>query len=141
VCNYIPIIPRSHVATIVLSCCRLATLIPPPLLLCCCRRPNAGRVHRRVTTKLPPPPLPPCRRHHHHRRRRCQPTTASTKLLMMPLYTLQDKLDNEKEFCNNADIDCLQLFQLFRLGIEFSHGGMHPIFNALVYLSLCGNNL
>ncbi len=108
-CNYIPIIPRSHVATIVLSCCRLATLIPPPPPLRCRCRPNAGRDRRCVTTKLPPPPLPPCHRHRHHHRWRCQPTTASTKLLPLLLSTLQDKFDNEKEFCNNADIDCIQL--------------------------------
>jgi hypothetical protein len=139
--NYIPIIPCSHVATIVLPCCRLAALIPPPPLLCCRRCPNAGRVRRRVTTKLPPPPLSPCRRHCHHQRRRCQPATASTKLPPLPLLKLQDKFDNEKEFCNNADIDCIQLSWLFRLGIEFLHGGMHPIFDALVYLSLYPNNL
>jgi hypothetical protein len=49
--------------------------------------------------------------------------------------------DNEKEFCNMTDIDFVQLSQLFRLGIEFSHGGMLPIFNTLVYLSLYRNNL
>ncbi len=107
--NYIPIIPRSHVTTIVLSCCHLAALILPPLLLCCRCRPNAGCVCCCVTTKLPPPPLPPCHRHHHHHRRHGQPATASTKLLPLPLSTLQDKFDDKKEFCNNADIDCIQL--------------------------------
>ncbi len=140
-CNYIPIIPRSHVATIVLPCCRLATLIPPPPPLCCPRHPNADRVCHHVTTKLPPVPLPPHRRHRHHHRWRCQPTTASTKLPPLPLSTLQDKFDNEKEFCNNADIDCIWLSWLFQLGIKFLHGGVHPIFNALVYLSLYCNNL
>jgi hypothetical protein len=135
------IIPRFHVATIVLPCSRLATLIPPSLLLCCRRRPNADRVCHHVTIKLPLPPLPPRRCHRHHHRRRCQPTTASTKLPLLPLSTLQDKFDNEKEFCNNADIDCVQLSRSFQLGIKFLHGGMHPIFNALVYLSFYHNNL
>ncbi len=139
--NYIPIIPHSHVATIVLPCCRLAALIPPPPPLCCCRCPNAGCVRRRVTTKLPPPPLLPHCHHPHHHHRRCQPATASTKLPPLPLSTLQDKFDNEKEFCNNADIDCVWLSWLFRLGIKFLHGGMRPIFDALVYLSLYCNNL
>ncbi len=140
--NYKPIIPRSHVATIVLQCCCLAALIPPPPPLCCCCRPNAGHVRRHVTTKLPQPPLPLRRRHRHHHRQRCQPATASTKLPPLPLSTLQDKFDNDKEFCNNADIDCVQLSWLFRLGIKFLHGGMCPIlFNALVYLSLYRNNL
>ena len=129
-CNYIPIIPRSHVATIALPCCRLAALILPPPPLCCHRHPNAGRVRRHVTTKLPPPPLPPRCCHCHHHRQRCQPATASTKLLSSPLSTLQDKFDNEKEFCNNADIDCVQLSRLFQLGIEFLHGGMRPKFDA-----------
>jgi hypothetical protein len=62
---------------------------------------NAGRVCRRVTTKLPSPPLPPRHRHCHHH------TTASTKLPLLPFSTLQDKFDNEKEFCNTADIDCI----------------------------------
>ncbi len=67
--------------------------------------------------------------------------TAATKLPPTPLSTLQDKFDNEKEFCNMTDIDFVRLSQLFRLGIEFSHGGMLPIFDALVYLSLYPNNL
>jgi hypothetical protein len=92
---------HQHVATIVLPCCHLAALIPPPPQLCCRHRLNAGRVRRRVTTKLPPPPLPPRRRHRHHH------ATASTKLPLLPFSTLQDKFDNEKEFCNNADIDCI----------------------------------
>jgi hypothetical protein len=66
---------------------------------------------------------------------------ASTKLLLLLFSTLQDKFDNEKEFCNNADIDCVRLSQLFRLGVEFLHGGMRPIFDALVCLSLYPNNL
>jgi hypothetical protein len=60
---------------------------------------------------------------------------------LLPFSTLQDKFDNEKEFCNNADIDCVQLSQLFQLGVGFLHGGMHPIFDALVCLSLYPNNL
>jgi hypothetical protein len=92
-----------------LSCCRLAALMLPPLPLCCRRHPNAGRFRRRVTTKLPPPPLPPHRCHCHHHRMHCQPATVSTKLPPLLLFTLQDKFDNEKEFCNNADIDCVQL--------------------------------
>ncbi len=135
------IIPCSHVTTIVLPYYRLAALIPPTPPLCCRRRPNTGRVHCHVTTKLPPPPLLPRCCHHHHHRWHCQPATASTKLPLLPLSTLQDKFDNEKEFCNNADIDCVQLSWLFQLGIEFSHGGMHPIFDVLVYLSLYHNNL
>jgi hypothetical protein len=119
----------------VLPCCHLAALIPPPPPLCCRHHPNAGRVHRRVITKLPSPPLPPRRRHCHHH------TTASTKLPWLLFSTLQDKFDNEKEFCNNADIDCIQLSQLFQLGIEFLQRGMRPIFNALVFLSLYRNNL
>jgi hypothetical protein len=129
------IIPRSHVATIMLPCCHPAALIPPPLLLCCHHRPNAGRVRRRVITKLPPPPLPPRRRHRHHH------ATASTKLPLLPFSTLQDKFDNEKEFCNNADINCVRLSQLFRLCVKFLHGRMRPIFDALICLSLYRNNL
>ncbi len=124
-----------------LPCCCLATLIPPPPPLCCRRRPNANPVRCHVTIKLPPLPLPPFCRHRHHHHRRCQPTTASTKLPPLPLSTLQDKFDNEKEFCNNADIDCVQLSWLFQLGVKFLHGGMHPIFDALVYLSFYRNNL
>jgi hypothetical protein len=71
------------------------TLVPP---LCC-------HVCRRVTIKLPPPPLPPHRHHRKHRHWRCQAAAAATKLPPSPLSTLQDKFDNEKEFCNMADID------------------------------------
>jgi hypothetical protein len=67
--------------------------------------------------------------------------TAATKLPPLPLSTLQDKFDNEKEFCNMTDIDFVQLSQLFRLGVKFLHGGMLPIFEVLVYLSLYCNNL
>jgi hypothetical protein len=115
-------------------CCHTAVttrLLPPPR---CC-------VRRRVTTKLPPLPLPPRCRHCCHHRQRCQATTAATKLLPLPLSTLQDKFDNEKEFCNMTDIDFVRLFQLFWLGVEFLHGGMLLIFDALVYLSLYCNNL
>jgi hypothetical protein len=67
--------------------------------------------------------------------------TAATKLPLLPLSTLLDKFDNEKEFCNLTDVDFVQLSQLFQLGVKFLHGGMLPIFNALVYLSLYHNNL
>ncbi len=49
--------------------------------------------------------------------------------------------DNEKELCNMTNIDFVQLSQLFQLDIEFLHGGMLPIFNALVYLTFHHNNL
>jgi hypothetical protein len=49
----------------------------------------------------------------------------------LPLSTLHDKFDNEKELCNMT-IDFVQLSQLFQLGVEFLHGGMLPIFDALV---------
>jgi hypothetical protein len=58
-------------------CCHTATttrLLPQPCCLVC----------RRDITKMPPSPLPPY-----------QP---------LPLSTLQDKFDNEKEFCNMTDI-------------------------------------
>ncbi len=118
-----------------------AAMLPPcstdttTTAVCCCHHPNAGHVCRSVTTKLPPPPLPPRRHHRHHH------ATASTKLSLSPFSTLHDKFDNEKEFCNNADIDCIRLSQLFQLGIKFLHGGMRPIFDALVCLSLYHNNL
>ncbi len=60
---------------------------------------------------------------------------AATKLPLLPLSTLQVKFDNEKEFCNMTDRDFVQLSQLFGFGIKFLHGGMLPIFDALVYLS------
>ncbi len=104
-----------------------AAVLPPS--------PQAGRVRHRIITKLPPPPLPPRHRHCHHH------ATASTKLPLLLFSTLQDKFDNEKEFCNNADIDCVRFSQLFRLGVEFLHGGMRPIFDALICLSLYRNNL
>ncbi len=116
------IIPCSHVTTIVLPCCCLAALIPPPPPLCCRRHPNADRVCRH-TTKLPPPLLPPCRRHLHHHRQHCQPATASTKLPPLPLSMMQDKFDNEKEFCNNADIDCIQLLDYSDLALDSCMGG------------------
>jgi hypothetical protein len=109
--------------------------------MCYHHRPNASWVRHRVTTKLPTLPLPPRSRHRHHHCRHCQPATASTKLPLLPLSTLQDKFDNEKEFYNNADIDCVQLSQLFQLGVKFLHGAMHPILDDLVYLSLYCNNL
>jgi hypothetical protein len=107
------------------------TLLPPPHY----------RVRCRVTTKLPPLPLPPHRRHRCHRCRHCQPATAATKLPPLPLSILQDKFDNEKEFCNNEDVDFVQPSQLFQLGVKFLHGGMLPIFDTLVYLSSYQNNL
>ncbi len=155
------ITPHSHVATIMLPCCRRAALLPPspPLWCCCCHHaatlmpphcrhryavvatalpPPRCRLHRRVTPKLPPLPLTPCRR---HRRRHCQAATVTTKLLPLPLSTLQDMFDNEKEFCKMTDVDFFRLSWLFRPGIKFLHGGMHPIFDALVYLSLYRKNL
>ncbi len=102
-----------------------------PMLPCyCCHTssttklllPPRCRVCRRVTTKLPPLPLPPRHHHRHHRRRRCQAATAATKLLLLLL---------SKEFYNMTDIEFVQLSWLFRLGIEFLHGGMLPIFDAL----------
>jgi hypothetical protein len=119
-------------ATMLPRCCRhtatTATLLPPPRcqLRCC------------VTIKLPPPPLPPRRRHCH---RHCQAATAATKLPLLPLSTLQNKFDNEKEFCKMTDVDFFWLSQLFQPGIEFLHGEMLPIFDALVNLSLNHNNL
>jgi hypothetical protein len=109
-----------------------ATLLPP--LHC--------RVCRSVTIKLLPPPLPPHCRHCHHCRQCCQASAAATKLPLLPLSTLQDKFDNEKELCNMTDVDFVQLScSLFQLGIKFSHEGMLPIFDALIYLSLYCNNL
>jgi hypothetical protein len=67
--------------------------------------------------------------------------TPATKLPPLLLSTLYDKFDNEKELCNMTDIDFVQLSQLFQLGVKFLHGGMLPIFNALVYLSFHHNNL
>jgi hypothetical protein len=69
--------------------------------------PLRCHVCRHVTTKLPPLPLPPHCRHHHPRR--CQAAIATTKLLPLPLSTLQDKFDNEKKFCNMTVIDFVQL--------------------------------
>ncbi len=114
-------------ATKLPRCCRhpatTARLLPPPQC----------RVCRHVTTKLPPPPLPPCRCHHCHRH--CQDATAAAKLPPLSLSTLWDRFDDEKEFCKMTDIDFSHLSWLFQPGIEFLHGGMLPIFNALVYLS------
>jgi hypothetical protein len=87
-----------------------------------------------VSAAVLPPSCP--HRHCHH-----ATATATTKLPLLPFSILQDKFDNEKEFCNNADIDCVRLSQLFQLGVKFLHGGMHPIFNALVCLSIYRNNL
>jgi hypothetical protein len=60
------------------------------------------RLHHHVTPKLPPLPLTPRR---HHRHPHCQAAAATTKLLPLPLSTLQDMFDNEKEFCKMTDID------------------------------------
>ncbi len=67
--------------------------------------------------------------------------TPATKLPPLLLSTLHDKFDNEKELCNMTDIDFVQLSQLFPLGVKFLHGGMLPIFDALVYLSCHHHNL
>jgi hypothetical protein len=87
----------------------IATLLPPPRCRVCCR----------VTLKLPPSPLPPHCHHCHHRCWRCQAAAATTKLLPLPLSTLQDKFDNEKEICNMTDVDFIRLSHLFRLGVKF----------------------
>jgi hypothetical protein len=89
------------------------------------------RLH--VTTNLLPPPLPPhrCQCHRH-----CQAAAAAAKLQLLPLSTLWDRFDDEKEFCKMADVDFHWLSWLFGPGVEFLHGGMLSIFNALVYLSL-----
>ncbi len=102
-----------------------ATLLPLPRChLCHC-----------VPIKLPPLPLPPLCRHCH---RRCQAATAAVKvkLLLLPLSTLWDRFDDEKEFCKMTDVDFFWLSWLFQPGIKFLHGGMLSIFNAVVYLSL-----
>ncbi len=119
--------------TMLPRCCRhtatTATLLP---LLCCC-------LNRRVTPKLPPLPLTPRRCHCHQH---CQAAAAATKLPPLPLSTLQDMFDNEKKFCNMTNVDFFWLSSwLFQPGIEFLHGEMLPIFDALVYLSLYCNNL
>jgi hypothetical protein len=67
--------------------------------------PPRCRARRHVTTKLLPPPLPPRCRHRRHHHWHCQAATAATKLPQLPLSTLQDKFDNEEEFCNMTDID------------------------------------
>jgi hypothetical protein len=82
--------------------------------------------------------MTPRRRHHYWH---CQAAAATTKLLPLPLSTLQDMFDNEIEFCKMTDVDFVQLSQLFRPGVEFLQGGLLPILNALVYLSLYCNNL
>ncbi len=54
--------PHSHVATVILPCCRCAALVPPPLPLCC------RHCHHAATLLPPPCPhryavvtyLPPC---------------------------------------------------------------------------------
>ncbi len=113
-------------ATMLPRCCRhtaaTATLLPPPRCRLC----------PRVATKLPPPPLQPCCHHHH---RRCQAANAAAKLPPLPLSTLWDSFDDEKEFCKMTEVDFFQLSQLFRPGVKFLHGGMLSIFHTLVYLS------
>jgi hypothetical protein len=85
------------------------------MLPCCCRHtaaiatlllPPRCHIHRRVTPKLPPLSLTPC---HCHRRWRCQAATATTKLPLLLLSTLQDMVDNEIESCKMTDIDFFQL--------------------------------
>ncbi len=107
-------------------CCHIATIamLPPPPR-CCLRRC--------VATKLPSPPLPPCCC---HRCRHCQAATATAKLPLLPLSTLWDRFDDEKELCKMTDVDVFWLSWLFWFGIKFLHGGMLSIFNTLVYLSL-----
>ena len=61
---------------------------------------------------------------------------ATTKVPPLPLSTLQDRFDNEKLFCKMTEVDFFPLSQLFRPGVKFLHGGMLPIFDAIVYLSL-----
>jgi hypothetical protein len=118
------ITPHSHDATIMLPCCRHAALMRPPPPLYCRRHPKLPRCCRHTAataTLLPPPrcclcchiatkllslPLPPHRCHCH---RRCQAATAATKLPPLPLSTLQDRFDNEKEFCKMTDIDFVRL--------------------------------
>jgi hypothetical protein len=76
-------------------CCHTAataTLLPPPPCCLCCH----------IVTKLPPLPIPQC---HRHRLHHCQAAAAATKLLLLPLSALQDRFDNEKEFCKMTDID------------------------------------
>jgi hypothetical protein len=106
-------------------------LLPPPQCWPCLPPCYHQAAPTATATTLPPPPppkvLPTCH---------CLHQAAA-----ISLFTLQDKFDNEKEFCNNAGIDCVQLSQVFQLGIAFSHGGMHQIFNTLVYLSLYRKNL
>ncbi len=67
------------------------------------------RVCRHVTIKLLPQPLAPHRHHRHHRYQSCQAAAAATQLLLLPLSSLQDKFDNEKEICNMTDIDFVRL--------------------------------
>ncbi len=127
-------------------CCRYAAPAATMLPCCYCHTtpitkllpPPHCYVRHHVATKLPPPPLPPC--HCWHRCCCCQ-AAVTTKLLLLPLFTLHDRFDDEKEFCKMTDIDFFQLSCLFRLGVEFLHRGMLPIFDALVYLSLNCNNL
>jgi hypothetical protein len=109
-----------------------AVLLPPPQCWPCpppCYHQAAPTAT--ATPLLPPPPPPPALPTCH-----CLHQAAAVAVI-----SLQDKFDNEKELYNNADIDCIQLSQLFRLGVKFLHGGMRPIFDTLVYLSLYCNNL
>jgi hypothetical protein len=99
-------------ATLLLAHTTTTTLLPPP----CCH------VCHPVTIKLLPSPLPPHRRHRHHRHHchwYCQAAAAATKLPLLPLSTLRDKFDNEKEFCNMTEVDFVRLSCLFQLGIKF----------------------
>ncbi len=152
-----PITPYSHVVTIMLPWCHQTALLTPLLPLCChhchnamlpcCYRhttaiamllpPPRYCVHSHVATKVPPPPVPPPRHHRPH----CSQAATTTKLLPLPLSTLCNRFDDEKEFCKMTDVDFFELSCLFQLGVEFLHRGMLPIFDALVCLLLNLNNL
>jgi hypothetical protein len=144
---------HSHIAAIMLPCCRCAALprhqrrcaaAAATMLPCCCRHTAATatllplllrcHLHCCVAAKLPPLPLHPrcC-----HRRCHCchQAAAAAAKLLPPPLSTLWDRFVDEKELCKMTDVDFFWISGLSWLGVEFLHGGMLLIFNALVYMS------
>jgi hypothetical protein len=116
------ITPHSHVATVMLPCCLHAALMLQLLPLYCRRchhavmllPPHCRHRYAVATTALPPPPpaikllpppLPPCCRHF---RWHCQAAAAATKVAPLPLSILQDRFDNEKEFCKMTDVDFFQ---------------------------------